>query len=204
MLFSCFFSRTLPIRHFFLLTLSREFLHFSYSNYSIHLLAPKILSPSCPIRPFNPLRSSEMDSSPLLSHVCVSDASPDFHNPSPCDLYRRMVMQEQLVMESTRRSKRRSLVRRGWARVKVTVTKWVDGMNEARGRFLVFLKGYHLQAFLTCPFSPFLRSSPSLPNIVKLAPGPSHLRLLEHFSLNPPQQLHVHLDRSVRRTNEPD
>lgn len=135
-----------------------------------------------------------MDSSPLSPHVCELDASPDIHNPSPCDLYRRMVMQEQMVMESTRRSKRRSLIGRGWARFKVTVTKWVDGMNEARGRFLVFSMGMQSSKFLTYSFLSFLRSPPSLPNIFKLAPRTSHLRLLEYFSLNPPQQLYYHIN----------
>ena len=60
-------------------------------------------------------------------------------------------------MESTRRSKRRSLIRRGWARVKVTVTKWVDGMNEAIGkcRFLGFSKKCNLESYSPVPFCLF-------------------------------------------------
>lgn len=56
-------------------------------------------------------------------------------------------------MECNRRSKRRSLVRRGWARTKVTVAKWVDGMNERRGRFLIF------QQMLSPIISPVFRPS---------------------------------------------
>ena len=49
-----------------------------------------------------------------------------------------MVMQERLVMECDRRGKRRGLIGRGWAKMKVTVAKWLDWMNESRGKFLIF------------------------------------------------------------------
>lgn len=205
LLLSYFLCCALRIRHFPPLTLSREFVYFSLLNLfhsSFGVQEPESFLPFQNLA--RPFQSSKMDSSPVSPHVCELDASPDIHNPSPCDLYRRMVMQEQLVMESTQRSKRRSLVRRGWARVKVTVTKWVDGMNEARGRFLDFSKKIQSSKFLTCSFLPILRSSPSLPNISELAPRACHMRLLEYFSLNPPQQLHLHLDRPIRRANEPN
>lgn len=143
-----------------------------------------------------------MDSSLAPSHVCIFDESPDTHNPSPCDLYHRMVMQERLVMECERRSKCRSLIRRGWARIKVTLAKWEDGMNERRGRLLISQRMWSSN-FLTCPL-PFHRSSPPLPDIFELASCPPHLPLLQHFSLNPPQHLFFYLDRSIHRADDPD
>lgn len=142
-----------------------------------------------------------MDSSLPQSHVCISNPLPDTHNPSPCDLYQRMIKQERMVMECERRSDSRNLIRRGWARVKSALVKWEEGFKEKRGKLVVELSLYPM--LLTCQLSSH-RSSPSFRDILRFAPRTPHLRLLKHVPLNSPPNLLNHVDLGVHRAHGPD
>ena len=143
------------------------------------------------------IRSIDMDSSQTPSHVCTFDSSPDGHDPSPCDLYHRMVMQERLVMECKRRNKCQRLIRRGWASIKATVAKWEEGLKERKGRLFDRLR-YQPILFLTYSV-PLHRSSPPLSDLFGLAPCASDQPLPQYCSHNPPYRLLCQLNPIVHR-----